>query len=83
MPDEETAEALASLMAACEQEYGIPLTRPWPDGAIYGMARATDPHRNQRRVWDGRWVVSAMGTVPNPMAHEFDSRLGPRRAGVE
>jgi hypothetical protein len=43
---EPVQDLIASLMMTCEAEYGIPLSRPWPDG-VYGMARATDPHRNQ------------------------------------
>lgn len=67
MPDEETAEALASLMAVCEREYGIPLSHPWPDG-VYGMARASDPHRNGGQFgtvagWFGH------GDIPSPDFH--------------
>ena len=67
VPDEETLEAVASLMAVCEAEYGIPLTHPWPDG-VYGMARATDPHRNHGEFgtvagWFGH------GDVPAPDSH--------------
>ncbi len=67
MPDDETAEALASLMAVCEQEYGIPLSRPWPDG-VYGMARASDPHRSEHPLgtvagWYGH------GDCPAPDSH--------------
>ena len=67
MPDEETAEALASLMAVCQQEYGIPLSRPWPDG-VYGMARASDPHRSEHPLgtvagWYGH------GDCPAPDSH--------------
>jgi hypothetical protein len=39
-------DLIASLMMVCEAEYGIPLTRPWPDG-VYGRARASDPHRHE------------------------------------
>ena len=67
MFDDPTAEAVASLMAACKAEYGIPLTRPWPDG-VYGMARANDPHRNGGQFghvagWFGH------GDVPAPDSH--------------
>lgn len=67
MPDPATAEALAALMAACELEYGIPLTHPWPDG-IYGKATALDPHRNHGEFgtiagWYGH------GDVPAPDFH--------------
>jgi hypothetical protein len=39
-------DLIASLMMVCEAEYGIPLSRPWPDG-VYGRARASDPHRHE------------------------------------
>jgi hypothetical protein len=66
-PDDDTAEAVASLMAVCKAEYGVPLTRPWADGT-YGMARATDPHRNGGQFgkiagWYGH------GDVPAPDSH--------------
>ncbi|MGO9429778.1 peptidoglycan-binding domain-containing protein [Rhodoblastus sp.] len=65
--DDATAEAVAALMAACKAEYGIPLTRPWADG-VYGMARASDPHRNHGEFghvagWFGH------GDVPSPDSH--------------
>lgn len=65
--DDATCEAVAALMAACKAEYGIPLTRPWPDG-VYGMARASDPHRNGGQFgkipgWYGH------GDVPSPDSH--------------
>ncbi len=65
--DEATAEAVAALMAACKAEYGIPLTRAWPDG-VYGMARAGDPHRNAGQFghvsgWYGH------GDCPSPDSH--------------
>src|ERR1700722_10871634 len=44
-PDDETAAALAGLMASCRDEYGIPLSRPWPDG-VYGKATAGERHPN-------------------------------------
>jgi Putative peptidoglycan binding domain/N-acetylmuramoyl-L-alanine amidase len=66
-PDDETAEAMAALMAACKAEYGIPLLRPWTDG-VYGMARANDPHRNEGKFgkvpgWYGH------GDCPAPDSH--------------
>ena len=36
---EPVKDFIASLMMVCEAEYGIPLTRPWPD-AVYGRAKA-------------------------------------------
>jgi hypothetical protein len=66
LPDEDTLEALASLMAVCQCEYGIPLTHPWADG---DFGRAGDnPHRHA-----GKWGVVAgwygHGDVPNPDNH--------------
>jgi hypothetical protein len=66
-PDNETLQALASLMAALKDEYGIPLTRAWPDG-VYGRANADDPHRNHGEFgkvagWFGH------GDVPSPDSH--------------
>lgn len=65
--DDDTTEAVAALMAACKAEYGIPLSRPWPDG-VYGRARASDPHRNGGQFgkiagWYGH------GDVPSPDSH--------------
>ena len=45
LPDDETGEALASLMAACKAEYGIPLSHPWADGD-FGLAGYNTPHRH-------------------------------------
>ena len=65
--DDATAEVVAALMAACKAEYGIPLSRPWADG-VYGMARASDPHRNHGEFgkiagWFGH------GDCPSPDSH--------------
>jgi hypothetical protein len=62
-----TAAAVSALMAACHAEYGIPLSRPWPDG-VYGMARASDPHRAEHKFgriagWYGH------GDTPSPDSH--------------
>jgi Putative peptidoglycan binding domain/N-acetylmuramoyl-L-alanine amidase len=66
-PDDETAAALAGLMAACRDEYGIPLWRPWADG-VYGMATASDPHRNAGQFGkDAGWF--GHGDVPAPDSH--------------
>lgn len=66
-PDDQTAAALAGLMAACRDEYGIPLTHPWPDG-IYGRATASDPHRNGGQFGkDAGWF--GHGDVPAPDSH--------------
>ncbi len=54
--DDATAEAVAALMAVCQAEYGIPLSRPWADG-VYGMARANDPHRAAGKFGTRRRMV--------------------------
>ncbi len=65
--DDDTAEALAALLATCKAEYGIPLSRPWPDG-VYGMARADDPHRNGGQFGKiAGWY--AHGDAPSPDSH--------------
>ena len=66
LPDDQTVEALASLMAVCAKEYGIPLSRPWPDGT-FGKAGDT-PHRNSGKYgtvagWFGH------GDCPRPDTH--------------
>ena len=65
-PDDGTAEALASLMAVCKREYGIPLAHPWADG---DFGRAGDnPHRHA-----GKFGVAAgwyaHGDCPSPDTH--------------
>lgn len=66
LPDPDTFEALASLMAVCNREYGIPLTHPWADGD-FGHA-GDNPHRGI-----GRWGVIGgwygHGDVPSPDTH--------------
>ena len=57
LPDEDTLMALASLMAVCEKEYGIPLSHPWPDGD-FGKA-GDNPHRSSGKF----------GTVPGWFGH--------------
>ena len=66
-PDDETCAALASLMAVCKAEYGIPLTRAWPD-SVYGRATASSPHRAEGKFghvagWYGH------GDCPAPDSH--------------
>jgi len=66
LPDDDTVEALASLMAVCAREYKIPLSRPWTDGD-FGKA-GKNPHRasgNYGKVagWYGH------GDCPSPDAH--------------
>jgi hypothetical protein len=65
-PDDETAEALASLMAVCYQEYDIPLKHPWKDGD-FGRA-GKNPHRTSGKFgktpgWYGH------GDCPSPDTH--------------
>ncbi|WP_096456519.1 N-acetylmuramoyl-L-alanine amidase [Mesorhizobium sp. 113-1-2] len=66
LPDDGTVEALASLMAVCFVEYGIPLTRPWADGD-FGKA-GPNPHRTSGNYgtvagWYGH------GDCPSPDTH--------------
>jgi hypothetical protein len=66
LPDDETAAALASLMAVCKSEYGIPLEHPWPDGD-FGKA-GSNPHRSSGKFgtvagWYGH------GDCPSPDTH--------------
>lgn len=66
LPDPETLEALASLMAVCASEYQIPLFHPWPDGD-FGKA-GNNPHRSsgkfgQQAGWYGH------GDCPRPDTH--------------
>lgn len=64
LPDEETLDPLAALLAVCQTEYGIPLAHPWPDGD-YG---ANNAHRSV-----GKWGRVAgwygHGDVPLPDTH--------------
>ncbi len=64
--DDETLAQLSALMKVLRDLYGIPLTRPWPDG-VYGRAGST-PHRNEGKFgkiagWFGH------GDVPSPDTH--------------
>jgi hypothetical protein len=66
LPDDTTLLALASLMAICEREYGIPSSRPWPDGD-FGAA-GNNPHRDSGNFgkipgWYGH------GDCPSPDTH--------------
>jgi N-acetylmuramoyl-L-alanine amidase len=66
LPDDDTVEALASLMAVCAREYGIPLFHPWPDGD-FGKA-GNNPHRSSGKYgtvagWYGH------GDCPSPDTH--------------
>jgi hypothetical protein len=66
LPDDQTMDALASLMAVCNREYGIALTHPWPDGD-FGRA-GNNPHRSA-----GKWGIVGgwygHGDVPAPDNH--------------
>jgi len=66
LPDNDTVDALASLMAVCLSEYGIPLEHPWPDGD-FGKA-GNNPHRSSGKYgtvagWYGH------GDCPSPDTH--------------
>jgi hypothetical protein len=66
LPDDDTVEALASLMAVCADEYGIPLEHPWADGD-FGKA-GKNPHRSSGKFgtiagWYGH------GDCPSPDTH--------------
>jgi hypothetical protein len=66
LPDAETIDALASLMLVCRDEWGIPLTHPWPDGD-FGRA-GINPHRSAGKFgkvagWYGH------GDCPSPDTH--------------
>ena len=66
LPDDETVAALASLMAVCQEEYGIPLEHPWADGD-FGKA-GDNPHRSSGKFghtsgWYGH------GDCPSPDTH--------------
>jgi hypothetical protein len=66
LPDDETAAALASLMAACSIEYGIPLDHPWSDGD-FGKA-GNNPHRSSGKFGDiPGWY--GHGDCPSPDTH--------------
>jgi len=66
LPDDDTLDALTSLMATCAREYGIPLVDPWPDG---DFGKADDnPHRSSGKYgkiagWYGH------GDCPSPDTH--------------
>lgn len=66
LPDDDTVSALASLMAVCAAEYGIPLEHPWPDGD-FGKA-GKNAHRSSGKYgkvpgWYGH------GDCPSPDTH--------------
>ena len=66
LPDDETVAALASLMAVCKTEYGIPLNRPWLDGDFGKWG--PNPHRSSGKYgtvagWYGH------GDCPSPDTH--------------
>jgi hypothetical protein len=65
-PNPQTLDALASLMNVCREEWGIPLSHPWPDGD-YGRA-GHNPHRSSGKFgkvpgWFGH------GDMPDPDVH--------------
>ena len=74
LPDEPTLDALASLLAACQSEYGIPLAHPFPDGdwGRYG----DNPHRHA-----GKWGAVAAwyghADVPSVPGHPEEDHWDP------
>jgi len=66
LPDPETLDALASLMLACRDVWGIPLAHPWPDG---DFGRAGDnPHRHAGKLGTfSGWL--GHGDMPLPDQH--------------
>ena len=66
-PDDETAEAIAALMAVCKSEYGIPLAHPWPDGD-FGRA-GMQPTPERREVWRRSRLVRAWAIRSSPDTH--------------
>ena len=66
LPDDETVAALASLMAACEQAYGIPLEHPWPDGD-FGEAGDNAHRRSGKYGKTPGWF--GHGDCPSPDTH--------------
>jgi hypothetical protein len=66
LPDDETAAALASLMAVCSTEYNVRLEHPWPDGD-FGKA-GKNPHRSSGRYGkESGWY--GHGDCPSPDTH--------------
>ncbi len=66
LPDDGTAEALASLMAVCLVEYGIPLHRPWADGDFGSFG--DNPHRTSGKYGkEAGWF--GHGDCPSPDTH--------------
>jgi hypothetical protein len=66
LPDDETVEALASLIAVCLREYGIPLHRLWADGD-FGKA-GDNPHRASGKFGkEAGWF--GHGDCPSPDTH--------------
>jgi hypothetical protein len=66
LPDPQTLDALCSLMNVCKDEWGIPLSHPWPDGD-YGRA-GPNAHRSSGKLgkvagWFGH------GDMPSPDSH--------------
>lgn len=65
-PDPETMDALASLMLTCRNEYGIPLSHPWPVGD-YGRA-GRNAHRSSGKYGTvAGWFGHA--DMPDPDTH--------------
>ena len=79
LPDDDTAAALASLMAVCASEYGIPLQHPWPDGD-FGKA-GKNPHRSSGKYgsvpgWYGHGGPTGRVALARPKRGSADSAIG-------
>jgi hypothetical protein len=65
-PDVETAKALAALMVVCRDEWGIPLSHPWPE-SDWGRA-GHNPHRSSGKFGKvAGWFGHA--DMPDPDVH--------------
>ena len=66
LPDPVRLDLLSSLMLACRDTWGIPLTRPWADGD-YGRA-SDNPHRHAGKLGKvAGWYAHA--DMPQPDTH--------------
>jgi hypothetical protein len=86
LPDDDTLNALASLMAECQREYGIPLDHAWPDGD-FGRA-GKNPHRTSGKYgtvagWFGHGDCPSPDTHWDPGNLEWSVVLGKAKQMVE
>jgi hypothetical protein len=66
LPDDDTVEALASLMAQCSVEYGIPISHPWVDGD-FGKAGPNSHRESGNFGKEAGWY--GHGDCPAPDTH--------------